>query len=79
VKILKKLETIPCGEPLKGDLKGFYCVHFENNKYRLIYVREDYILKILAIHVGKRTDDFYMKFKEELKRRSKMKMLVHSF
>jgi addiction module RelE/StbE family toxin len=70
-KILKKLETNLCGEVLKGDLSGFYAVHFEKNHYRLIYAKEDNILKILAVHVGKRTNDFYQKFKEELKRRAK--------
>ncbi len=70
-KILKKLEAYPCGEPLLGDLKGFYSVHFESNHYRLIYAKEENVLKILALHVGKRTNDFYKKFKEELKRRAK--------
>ena len=70
-KILKKLETMICGERLKGDLSSFYCVHFESNHYRLIYAKEDNILKVMAVHVGKRTNDFYDKFKEELKRRAK--------
>ena len=71
-KILKKLETNLCGKALQGDLRGFYSVHFEKNHYRLIYAKEDNILKVMAIHVGKRTDDFYKKFKEELKRRRKI-------
>jgi addiction module RelE/StbE family toxin len=70
-KILKKLETNLCGETLVGDLHGFYAVHFERNHYRLIYAKEDNIVKILAVHVGKRTNNFYKEFKEELKRRSK--------
>lgn len=70
-KILKRLETQLCGEPLSGDLNGFYCKHFDGNHYRLIYAKEDVVLKILAVHVGKRTNDFYDKFKEELKRRKK--------
>lgn len=71
-KILRQLETQLCGEPLLGDLKGFYCKHFENNHYRLIYSKEDHILKVMAVHVGKRTNDFYQKFKDELKRRAKI-------
>ncbi|MBA7629436.1 hypothetical protein ES703_36935 [subsurface metagenome] len=71
-KILKKLEINLCGDPLQGDLQGFYCIHFENNKYRLIYVKEDNILKVMAIHIGKRTNRFYKEFKEELKRRRKL-------
>ena len=71
-KILKKLETRLSGEALQGDLRGFYSVHFERNHYRLIYVKEDNILKIMAIHVGKRTNRFYKEFKEELKRRRKL-------
>lgn len=70
-KILKKLETRLFGDTLQGDLRGFYSVHFERNKYRLIYVKEDNILKLLAVHVGKRTNRFYKEFKEELKRRKK--------
>ncbi len=70
-KILTKLKTRPTGDPLKGDLRGFYSVHFNNNHYRLIYLREDRLIKIMAVHVGKRTNDFYKKFKEEIKRRGK--------
>lgn len=70
-KILVKLETRPSGDPLKGELRGFYSVHFNNNHYRLIYLREDRLIKIMAVHVGKRTNDFYKKFKEEIKRRGK--------
>jgi len=68
----KKLETLQnmlIGVPLKYDLVGFYSIHFFRNKYRIIYTKEDDILKILAVHVGKRTGDFYKKFSEELKRR----------
>lgn len=69
-KILKKLETQPnAGEPLLGDLKGFFSYHFENNHYRLIYAKEDHVLKIMALQLGKRTNDFYDKLKEDLKRR----------
>ena len=70
-KILEQLKSQLKGESLVGDLKGFYSVHFERNHYRLIYAKEDTILKILAVHVGKRTNDFYKNFKEELKRRRK--------
>ena len=70
-KILKKLETRPTGSPLKWNLKGFYSVHFNSNHYRLIYVREDNLIKIMALYVGKRTNTFYKKFEEEIKRRGK--------
>jgi len=70
-KILKKLETRPSGSPLKWNLKGFYSVHFNRNHYRLIYVKEDKVIKIMALHVGKRTNTFYKEFEAEIKRRSK--------
>ena len=70
-KILKKLEIRPTGSPLKWNLKGFYSVHFNKNHYRLIYVKEDKIIKIMALHIGKRTNTFYKKFEEEIKRRGK--------
>ena len=75
-KILKKLETRPTGSPLKWNLKGFYSVHFKNNHYRLIYVREDKIIKIMALHVGKRTNTFYKEFEKEIKRRGKNLFLL---
>ncbi|MDO8460184.1 MAG: type II toxin-antitoxin system mRNA interferase toxin, RelE/StbE family [Nanoarchaeota archaeon] len=71
-KILKELETRLLGEPLKGDLKGFYSVHFENNHYRLVYAKEDSILQVMAIHVGKKTNDFYKNIKEYIKRKNKL-------
>jgi len=55
-------------DSLSGDLKGFYSHHFERNKYRIIYRVEDKILKILAIWVGKRDDNFYKDLKKYLKR-----------
>lgn len=67
-KILKKLETRPSGSPLRYELKGFYSVHFENNHYRLIYFKEDNILKILALQVGKRTNVFYKDLIKMVKR-----------
>jgi addiction module RelE/StbE family toxin len=70
-KILNKLETRSTGSSLKGNLKGFYSVHFNNNHYRLIYIKDDQIIKIMAVHVGKRTNDFYKKFGEEIKRRGR--------
>jgi addiction module RelE/StbE family toxin len=70
-KILKKLETNHCGDPLKGDLKGFYSVHFENNHYRLVYNKEDNTINVMVIHVGKRTNDFYKNIKEFIKRKQK--------
>lgn len=71
-KILSRLEYMLIGEALKYDLKGFYSVHFENNRYRLIYAKEDAMIEVLALHVGKRTGDFYKKFSEELKARKKL-------
>ena len=70
-KILEKLQTNLIGEALKGDLQNFYSVHFERNKYRLIYFKQDHRIEILAVHVGKRTNRFYDDFKKELKRSSK--------
>jgi len=70
-KLLKELETRLIGEPLKYDLKGFWSKHFEGNRYRLIYHKEETTIEVLAVHVGKRTNDFYTKFGEELKRRMK--------
>lgn len=67
-KILNNLEERLIGEALKGDLVGFYSVHFENNKYRLIYFKENSRIEILALHVGKRTNKFYDNFKDMLKR-----------
>jgi addiction module RelE/StbE family toxin len=69
-KILEILKTRLIGEALKGDLKGFYSVHFERNKYRLIYQKEDDCIEVLAVHVGKRTDKFYNEFKKGLKQQS---------
>ena len=68
-KILEKLKTRPTGSPLKWSLKGFYSVHFNNNHYRLIYVKEDRMIKIMALHVGKRTNTFYKEFEKEIRRR----------
>ena len=33
--------------------------------------KDDRIIKIMAVHVGKRMNDFYKKFGEEIKRRRK--------
>ena len=65
-KILKILEVRLLGEPLKGDLKGFYSVHFERNKYRLIYHKEDEKIEVLVLYVGKRTNKFYENFKKQI-------------
>lgn len=64
-KILKRLETQLIGIPLHADLRGFYCVHFERNKYRLIYHRRDDTVEVLVVHVGKRTERFYQEFKRD--------------
>jgi addiction module RelE/StbE family toxin len=65
-KVLHDLEGSLVGEALIGDLKGYYSVHFEHNRYRLIYYKEDDKLEILAVHVGKRTDSFYNELKSRL-------------
>lgn len=72
-KILKKLRTKLFGNALKGDLKGFYSIHFENNKYRLIYYKENNTIQVLLVHVGKRTERFYKDFKKELHKSMKKK------
>ena len=64
--ILDKLVYRLIGDPLKGDLKGFYSVHFEKNKYRLIYYKEDNILQVLVVYIGKRTNRFYDDFRKIL-------------
>ena len=64
-KILDKLKYNLIGEALKGDLKGFYSVHFENNKYRLIYYKENNRIEVLVVHVGIRTKKFYEEFKRD--------------
>ena len=44
-KDLYKLQYKLIGEPLKYELKGFYSIHFFRNKYRIIYSKEDNVLK----------------------------------
>lgn len=69
-KRLTDLETNPKkGIALKGDLFGYRALHYHQNKYRIIYTIEEEIVKILALAIGKRTDDFYEKFKHELNKR----------
>lgn len=65
-KILLSLEKSLLGDPLKGDLSGFYSIHFEGNKYRLIYFLKDNRIEIVAVHVGKRTECFYDDFRRKL-------------
>ena len=64
-KILIILETRLIGIPLKGDLKGFYSVHFERNRYRLIYTVSKTAIQVLVVHVGKRTERFYADFQKK--------------
>ena len=66
-KIVKKLEKDLIGEPLGYELRNYYSVHFEHNRYRLIYYKEDDKIEILAVHVGKRTDSFYEELKKGIK------------
>ena len=59
-------------EALKYELVGFYSHHFWNNKYRIIYTIEKNILKILALWVGKKDDNFYEDVKKYLKKIGKI-------
>lgn len=72
IRAKKELEHLPYRnhkiERLRGDLAGFYAHHFWNNKYRIIYTIEENILKILALWVGKKDDDFYDDVKKYLKK-----------
>jgi addiction module RelE/StbE family toxin len=76
VRAKKELEKLPYKnhkkDALVGDLVGFYAHHFWNNHYRIIYVIEDHILKILAIWVGKRNDNFYNDLRKYLKKAGKL-------
>jgi len=65
-KILIDLENNLLGSSLKGDLSGFYSIHFERNKYRIIYFLNDVHIEIVAVHVGKRTDSFYTELKKKI-------------
>lgn len=72
IRVKKELENLPNRnhkhDALRGDLAGFYSHHFWNNQYRIIYVIENQVLKILAIWVGKKNDEFYEDVKKYLKR-----------
>jgi len=72
----KELEHLPYrnhkNEALKYELVGFYSHHFWNNHYRIIYIIEDNILKILALWIGKKDDNFYNEVKAYLKRIGKI-------
>jgi addiction module RelE/StbE family toxin len=61
--IINKLHYEIVGEALIGDLKGLYSIHFEKNKYRIIYGKNK--SKIFLVHIGKRTNSFYEKFKKK--------------
>ena len=66
-KLLKKLEVELIGESLVGDLKGLYSIHFEKNKYRIIYSKQDNNVQILLLDIGKRNDSFYDTFRKNRK------------
>ncbi|OGJ20888.1 hypothetical protein A3K73_09300 [Candidatus Pacearchaeota archaeon RBG_13_36_9] len=76
-RVRKILDSLPFRnwkqDALAGDLKGFYSHHFEDNHYRIIYTVQDYILKILAIWVGKRKENFYKDLRNYLKRTKQLK------
>ena len=66
---LKKLETNPKkGIRLKHELFEFYSLHFFRNKYRIIYTIEEDVVRVLAVHIGKRTKDFYKKLLDNLRK-----------
>jgi len=67
-KHLGRLKGQLIGLPLKHDLAGFWSIHFYQNRYRIIYQKDDNTLKILAMHVGKRTDSYYKKLSEEARK-----------
>ena len=66
-KILEKLRTRLCGEKLQGALKDFWSVHFERNKYRLIYKKDKGVIEILILSIGKKTDNFYENLEKKLR------------
>lgn len=68
-KKLQILETRLIGIPLKYDLAGFYSIHFYKNKYRIIYAVENKIVQVLVVHIGKRTDNFYDKLSDVVRKR----------
>ena len=73
-KKLTMLETRPyCGTRLKHKLSDFWSIHFHKNKYRIIYTIEEKKVKVLALAIGKRTDDFYKKVEKEVKELKKRK------
>ncbi len=76
VRAKKEVKNLPQknhkNEALKGDLIGFYSHHFWNNKYRIIYTIEKNVLKILALWLGKRDDNFYDDIKKYLKKIGKL-------
>jgi len=63
-KILIKLQYELLGEQLKGDLKGIYSIHFDRNHYRILYTKDKNSIKIILLHIGKRTNSFYGTYKK---------------
>lgn len=76
IRAKKELKNLPKRnhkkEALKHELVGFYSHHFWNNKYRIIYTIEKNILKIIALWIGKKNDDFYNDVKKHLKKIGKL-------
>jgi addiction module RelE/StbE family toxin len=63
-KLILQLETELIGEALLGDLKGLYSIHFERNKYRIIYTKNKNSIEIILLHIGKRNNSFYDTFRK---------------
>ncbi len=77
-KRLKMLEENPFkGEPLKYELLGFYSLHFEGNRYRMIYTIKEDTIEVLALSIGKRVDNFYKKVQELIERKSHLDYAFH--
>ena len=63
-KLIEQLQFKLLGEALMGDLKGFYSIHFEKNKYRIIYTKNKDSIEIILVHIGKRNNSFYDNFRK---------------
>ncbi len=65
-KLLEKLQLELIGEPLIGDLKGLCSIHFEKNKYRILYTKNKNSIDVILVHIGKRNNSFYDNFRKNL-------------
>jgi len=58
---LPKIATEPrsAGEPLHGDLKGFWSYHFGHSpEYRILYALDDEAVKVLIVFIGTRENAY---------------------